>query len=76
MASLLEEKLKFEDAAEPTDIIWENRRFTSFDRLKRTIIVCLCVFVLLAISFSVIFICSREANRPLVKYPAQDCGEL
>lgn len=76
MATFLEEEVKFEDAAEPTDIIWENRRFTSFERFKRTVIVCLCVFFLLFMSFSVIFICSREANRPLIKYPAQDCVEV
>jgi hypothetical protein len=29
MESILGVKLEFEDAAEPTDIIWENRRFTA-----------------------------------------------
>lgn len=55
---LLGQELDFEDAAEPTDIIWENRHFTRWDRIKRTIIVCICVFILLSISFSFIFICS------------------
>ena len=29
METILGEKVNFEDAAEPTDIIWENRRFTA-----------------------------------------------
>lgn len=33
METILGEKLSFEDAAEPTDIIWENRRFTALQRL-------------------------------------------
>jgi len=39
-------------------------------------IVCAVVFVLLSISFSFIFICSQEANRPLLKYPATNCQEI
>lgn len=74
--TILGQKIEFQDAAEPTDIIWENRHFTSWDRIKRTIIVCICVFILLAISFSFIFICSQGANRPLQKYPATNCVEI
>ena len=74
--TLLGQELDFEDASEPTDIIWENRHFTRWDRIKRTIIVCCCVFVLLSISFSFIFICSQGANRPLLKYPATNCQEI
>ena len=73
---LLGQELDFEEAAEPTDIIWENRHFTKWDRIKRTIIVCICVFILLSISFSFIFICSQGANRPLLKYPATNCKEI
>lgn len=58
MRELLGQELDFEEAAEPTDIIWENRHFTRWDRIKRTIIVCICVFILLSISFTFIFICS------------------
>jgi hypothetical protein len=74
--TLLGQELDFQDASEPTDIIWENRHFTRWDRIKRTIIVCICVFILLAISFSFIFICSQGANRPLLKYPATNCKEI
>jgi hypothetical protein len=56
--TLLGEPLKFEDASEPTDIIWENRHFTNWDRFKRTLLVGAYVTVLLAISFVVIFFSS------------------
>lgn len=61
--------LVFEDTSEPTDIIWENRRFTAFDRIKRTIIVVLVVFLLLFCSFIIIFFCSRQAAKPVLVYP-------
>lgn len=50
--------LDFEDASEPTDIIWENRRFTALDRAKKSLVVIGVVFVLLFISFCIIFYCS------------------
>jgi hypothetical protein len=56
--TLLAEPLRMEDASEPTDIIWENRHFTSWDRFKRTFIVMCYVTVILAISFVIIFFCS------------------
>lgn len=74
--SVLGQDIDFQDASEPTDIIWENRHFTYWERIKRTIIVCIIVFILLSISFSFIFICSQEANRPLLKYPATNCNEI
>ena len=53
--TLLGEPLKIEEASEPTDIIWENRHFTSFDRFIRTCIVVIIVTVLLSGSFVIIF---------------------
>lgn len=32
---ILGKLLKFKDASEPTDIIWENRHFTKADYIKR-----------------------------------------
>lgn len=53
--TLLGSRLEIEDAAEPTDIIWENRHFTTLQRFNRSMIVIGCVFVLLLISFAIIF---------------------
>ncbi len=61
--------LDFEDTAEPTDIIWENRRFTGFERFKRTVIVIGVVFFLLFLSFIIVFFCSAQASAPVLKYP-------
>jgi hypothetical protein len=59
-----------DEASEPTDIIWENRSFTQWERFRRTLIVVGIVFILLCGSFVVVFKCSQEANKPLLKYPA------
>ena len=37
---------------------------------------CAYVTVVLALSFVVIFFCSQEANKPLLKYPPQNCTEM
>jgi hypothetical protein len=42
-------------ATEPTDIIWENRHFTRFDRIKRTTIVFIISGLILTASFVLIF---------------------
>ena len=74
--TFLGEEIDIQEASEPTDIIWENRHFTSLERFKRTIIVMLIVFLLLCVSFVVIFLCSHAANKPLLKYPAINCDEI
>jgi hypothetical protein len=74
---LLGQSLGIEEAAEPTDIIWENRHFTAFQRFRRTLIVIGCVFVLLFISFCIIFVCSKQATKPILRYPTSvNCTEL
>jgi hypothetical protein len=55
---MLGEELAIDEASEPTDIIWENRSFTSWERLIRTFIVVGIVFLLLCGSFVVVFKCS------------------
>jgi len=56
--TFLGEELEIEEASEPTDIIWENRHYTSIERFKRTLIVVAIVFMLLCGSFVVVFTCS------------------
>lgn len=71
--TLLGEQINIEEASEPTDIIWENRHFTSWDRLIRTIYVVCVVAVLLFISFMLIFMCSKKSVEGVLKYPKVDC---
>jgi hypothetical protein len=74
--TFLGQELQIEDASEPTDIIWENRHFTSMDRFKRTIIVIIAVFFLLFISFLIIFFCSGKAAAASLKYPSTNCTAI
>ena len=52
---LLGEPLEIDDASEPTDIIWENRHFTSWERTQRTTIVVGIISGLLFASFIMLF---------------------
>jgi hypothetical protein len=47
--------LSIDEASEPTDIIWENRHFTTLERTNRTIWVICIVAVLLFCSFTILF---------------------
>ena len=74
--TFLGEALDIQEASEPTDIIWENRHFTAFERFRRTMSVVGVVFLLLCGSFVVIFKCSSAATKPLLKYPSINCAEV
>lgn len=76
MKTMLGVELDIEDASEPTDIIWENRHFSGWDRFIRTCYVGIKVLILLSISFVVILYSSQIANKPLLKYPPINCEEM
>ena len=64
-------------AAEPSDIIWENRQFTPAERTKKTICVCLVMFLMLLASFIAMFIFSGISKSAISKYPlVPDCSVL
>lgn len=67
--TLLGYPLQIDDASEPTDIIWENRHFTSMERLKRTIIVVGIIAVLLFLSFILLFTLSVTSSKIAGQYP-------
>ena len=73
---LLGEPLYFEDATEPTNIIWENRYMTTLDIVWRSFCVISACGVLLVCSFIVIFMCQQEAIAIKLKYPMVDCDEI
>lgn len=64
------------EATEPTNIIWENRHFTSQDYIKRTLIACTIIFFLIMASFTVIFIAKMYAIITSNKYPTVDCDDI
>jgi hypothetical protein len=53
--TFLGEDLYFIEATEPTNIIWENRHFTSKDRFTRGIHAVLLISLLVLISFVLIY---------------------
>jgi hypothetical protein len=68
--------LEIDDAAEPTDIIWENRHFTAWERFKRSMIVIGVVIFLLFLSFCIIFACSSYSSKLSLKYVTTNCTSL
>lgn len=70
-------EIEIQDASEPSDIIWENRQFTPWDRRKKEIVVYLIMFFMLFVSFIIIFVLSNIAAIALAKYPIiADCENL
>lgn len=58
-----------QEATEPTDIIWENRHFTSGQRFARTILVTGAIFLMLCVSFVLIFTAQKTSLAMKQKYP-------
>lgn len=56
-------------ASEPTDIIWENRHFTSGARFIRTLLVSLTILGILCVSFGIIYTVQKTALAMKMKYP-------
>ena len=73
---LLEMPMEFHDASEPTDIIWENRRFSPRDYLIRTIIAYAIISVVLSISGIIIYRISQFAAEINAVFPKVNCSEL
>jgi hypothetical protein len=74
--TLLGSKLKFEEASEPTDIIWENRRFTMEDYWKRNGIAYSTIAVMLVISGIIIYCISQYAAAVQNTFPPVNCDQL
>ncbi len=64
--------MEFEEASEPTDIIWENRSITRWQKFQRYTVAFIVVCLLLSASFVIIFFCYREASIPVLKYPQSE----
>ena len=71
--TVLGEKMVFSDASEPTDIIWENRHFTTADYFKRQLIAFSLVALVLAVSFFTIFKISSYSAKVGAVFPPVDC---
>lgn len=74
---LLGQTIQFEEASEPTDIIWENRHFTKCDYIKRQSIAFVIIAILLFGSFIVVFIVASYSSTIANRYPPTvDCTAI
>ena len=62
-------EIEIKAASEPSDIIWENRQFTRWDRRKKEIVSTIVMFFLLLASCIVIFIFFEMSEQAERKYP-------
>lgn len=69
-------EIEIQSASEPSDIIWENRQFTPWDRTKKEIIVWSILTFLLLISFYVILMMTTISNDLISTYPVPECEKL
>ena len=63
----------FEDASEPTDIIWENRHWSAKALFIRQLIATAIIAVLLMVSFVIIFLISTYSAKIQSVFPPVEC---
>lgn len=73
---LMAQEMKFSAASEPTDIIWENRRFGPRQYLKRELIAYVILSIVLAGSIAVVYQISAISKGIADVYPTTDCDNL
>ena len=73
---LLGRVMKFKNASEPTDIIWENRHFVKSETRSREFIAFLIIGFLLFLSFLFIFKVSRLSSSIAKTFPAVSCEAI
>ena len=70
---ICQQPIEIQSASEPSDIIWENRSFTEYQRNVKRIISYIIILILLAISGTVIYLCSSTSTDLKTRYPATNC---
>jgi len=66
---LLGEEIEISEAAEPTDIIWENREYSPRERSLRSCASWTVILIMLFCSFIVIFAASVYGNKAADMFP-------
>lgn len=62
--------VSFEEAPEPTNIIWENRDKTFKEQTKRKVVVVVVIIVLLLAAFFAFYLLKQQTIRNQQKYPS------
>jgi len=73
---LLGKPMHFQNASEPTDIIWENRHFTRWDYFKRQTFAFVIIGILLLVSFIVVYMVAAYSAEVTSTYPQVNCGSI
>ena len=74
--TLLGDRVKIEQAPEPTNIIWENREITAFSRFLRGLFAVVILGILLALSFYIVIKLKTAAKEADDKYQRGNCKEI
>ena len=71
-------EIEIGEASEPTDIIWQNRAFTSSQRNIRRVIVYLIIILMLCCSGYIIFTLSVQSQMLKARYPlnVSECDKI
>ena len=67
---------KFSEPCEPTDVIWENRHWTFWQRKRREVTAYGVVLVILFFSFWFIFFLAAKSIWVTRVFPAVDCDTM
>ena len=63
------ETIEIQSASEPSDIIWENRHFTPWDRTKKSVVAAIVIGLGLLLSFAAVFFGRKMQAEVYAKYP-------
>jgi len=74
--SILGQDIDVQGASEPTDIIWENRKFSDKDRRRKRWCVGIIVALMLMCSGIFIYVFTLKSLAAKEKYPAVDCDSV
>jgi hypothetical protein len=66
-------ELGIQEASEPSDIIWENRQFTTKERKFKRMIVYMIILIMLCMSGAIIYVCTTRSTKLKTRYPMVDC---
>lgn len=75
-STFLGQDIQIKEASEPTDILWENRMYTPFQRFYKKCIVFLIIFAMLYFSFQTIFRLQKKSLSMKDRYPPHPCDDF
>ena len=73
---LLGKELRFKQASEPTDIIWENRHTTKNMSIMKQMMAYIIILILLLGSFLLVFMVARYSTGIASTYAPVNCNTI